>query len=133
MWGSPIKTKGEDGQTVTLLIIDTEGTGERLTRMILTTTRYSLWRFFSLPVSFTTQWGRSMRMPFNLLNLVLNLNESIHQHSAQEKIDGIELPSFYWVVRDFSLQLIDQSGKHITSKEYLENALGPAKGDEQRY
>ena len=33
------------------------------------------------------------------------------------------MPSFVWVVRDFSLQLIDSKGNHITSKEYLENAL----------
>lgn len=27
MWGAPIKTRGEDGQPLTLLIIDTEGLG----------------------------------------------------------------------------------------------------------
>ena len=28
-----------------------------------------------------------------------------------------------WVLRDFSLQLEDEKGNEITSKEYLENAL----------
>lgn len=37
-------------------------------------------------------------------------------------------PSFMWVVRDFSLQLVDQEGEAITSKEYLEKALQPQKG-----
>lgn len=32
-------------------------------------------------------------------------------------------PTFMWIIRDFTLQLIDQDGEHITSKEYLENAL----------
>ena len=33
------------------------------------------------------------------------------------------LPNFLWVLRDFSLQLEDENGNEITSKEYLENAL----------
>jgi hypothetical protein len=32
-------------------------------------------------------------------------------------------PSFLWVVRDFSLRLIDSFGNPISSKQYLENAL----------
>lgn len=32
-------------------------------------------------------------------------------------------PSFLWVVRDFSLRLLDQMGNQLTSKEYFENAL----------
>jgi len=33
-----------------------------------------------------------------------------------------------WVVRDFSLQLVDQEQEPITSKDYLEKALGSQKG-----
>ena len=33
-----------------------------------------------------------------------------------------------WVVRDFSLKLLDQSGNPITAKEYLDNALVLQKG-----
>jgi len=32
-------------------------------------------------------------------------------------------PSFLWVVRDFTLKLINEDGDRITSKEYLEGAL----------
>lgn len=32
-------------------------------------------------------------------------------------------PSFLWLVRDFSLRLEDETGKIITPKEYLDNAL----------
>lgn len=32
-------------------------------------------------------------------------------------------PSFYWVVRDFTLQLIDTNKNVLTSSEYLEKAL----------
>jgi len=33
-----------------------------------------------------------------------------------------------WVVRDFTLQLVDQEGESISSKEYLEKALDNQKG-----
>ena len=33
-----------------------------------------------------------------------------------------------WVVRDFTLQLVDQEGETITSKDYLEKALEIQKG-----
>ena len=33
-----------------------------------------------------------------------------------------------WVVRDFTLQLVDEDGETISSKEYLEKALHPQKG-----
>ena len=32
-------------------------------------------------------------------------------------------PSFLWVVRDFSLKMIDHYGNSMTSKEYLEQAI----------
>ena len=47
--------------------------------------------------------------------------------SASKEEDGTSFaqffPKFLWVVRDFSLQLVNENGKRITSKEYLENAL----------
>lgn len=38
------------------------------------------------------------------------------------------LPKLLWVVRDFSLKLVDAQNKSITMKEYLENALTEVKG-----
>ena len=63
------------------------------------------------------------------LSLVINLTKHIHLKSTgvTEDIDPEEysqyFPSFMWVVRDFSLQLVDMEGEVITSKEYLEKAL----------
>jgi hypothetical protein len=41
---------------------------------------------------------------------------------------GSYFPSFMWVVRDFTLQLVDQEGEPLTSKEYFEKALDCQKG-----
>jgi hypothetical protein len=32
-------------------------------------------------------------------------------------------PSFLWIIRDFTLQLIDQDSEPISARDYLENAL----------
>jgi len=59
------------------------------------------------------------------LSLVVNLSKNIqiNAHSEDEEVDPEELsqyfPSFCWVVRDFSLQLINGNGDTITPNEYL--------------
>jgi hypothetical protein len=60
------------------------------------------------------------------LSLVTNISKHIQFKSSsneadQELIDC--MPSFMWVVRDFALQLCDEKGNEIGSKEYLERAL----------
>jgi hypothetical protein len=41
---------------------------------------------------------------------------------------GEEVPSLFWIIRDFSLQLVDQDGKPITTREYLDRAFANYKG-----
>ncbi|KAF1785251.1 GB1/RHD3-type guanine nucleotide-binding (G) domain [Phytophthora cactorum] len=49
-------------------------------------------------------------------------------YNSRGVIDAARVfPSFMWVVRDFTLQLLD-NGKPISSKQYLENALKPTGG-----
>jgi len=40
-------------------------------------------------------------------------------------------PSLYWVLRDFSLQMVDGDGKPMKNQEYLEQALQPPSGSEK--
>lgn len=68
------------------------------------------------------------------LSLVINLTKHIHikARGGSEDIDTEEysnyFPSFMWVVRDFTLQLVDQEGESISSKDYFEKALEIQKG-----
>lgn len=71
------------------------------------------------------------------LSLVVNLTKHIQLKHGQVKDDGYTddeeevqeedyrqfLPSFYWILRDFSLQLLDEDGENITPNEYLNRAL----------
>lgn len=66
--------------------------------------------------------------------MVINLTKNIQVKSGRvnEETDPEEyaqyFPSFMWVVRDFTLQLLDAEQEPITPKEYLEKALGAQKG-----
>lgn len=68
------------------------------------------------------------------LSLIINLSNQlqINRHKAAHEADPDEVasyfPSFLWVVRDFSLKLMDHQGNNITSKEYFENALREQRG-----
>lgn len=66
---------------------------------------------------------------------MVNLTKHIQLKAAGQDEDGddpdeisVYFPSFFWVVRDFSLQLQDPQGNPISSKEYLEKALAPQNG-----
>ena len=55
---------------------------------------------------------------------IINLAKDIHTKSmGKSSPDVSSFPAFLWVVRDFTLQLLDKSGNRINAKEYLENAL----------
>jgi len=66
------------------------------------------------------------------LNLILNLTKHIQLKNNDEAFDeefvSKNFPTFYWVLRDFSLKLENVSGQPITAQEYLELALQDADG-----
>lgn len=69
----------------------------------------------------------------NNLSLVINLSKKIQLRNRAETPEDIDelasiFPSFLWVLRDFTLKLVDSDGNQISSKQYLENALKEQKG-----
>ena len=127
MWGQPIRSQSENGQPLTLLIIDTEGLGA------LDEDQTHDCKIFSLAILLSTCFvynsvGSIDENAIQSLNMVLNLTDHISRLSRGDSASTAEMPNFVWVVRDFSLQLIDDKGNNITAKEYLENALAQQKG-----
>lgn len=64
----------------------------------------------------------------NSLSLIINLSKELQIKSdllGETDPEDIQkyFPSFLWVVRDFSLRLIDSNDNKITQKQYLENSL----------
>mmetsp|Transcript_29085 Transcript_29085/g.28083 ORF Transcript_29085/g.28083 Transcript_29085/m.28083 type:complete len:110 (+) Transcript_29085:399-728(+) len=59
------------------------------------------------------------------LSLIVNLSKQLQITSSEDQeADPEEMakyfPSFMWIVRDFTLKLLDQQGNQINSKDYLE-------------
>uniref|UniRef100_K3WTL4 PH domain-containing protein n=1 Tax=Globisporangium ultimum (strain ATCC 200006 / CBS 805.95 / DAOM BR144) TaxID=431595 RepID=K3WTL4_GLOUD len=126
MWGEPIVMK--DGTSY--LFLDTEGLGSVDREQTHDT------RIFALALLLATNFIYNSRgvidgNAIEDLSLVVNLSKHIQTSSSQKESGGADLyeffPSFMWVVRDFTLQLLD-NGKKISSKQYLENALKPQGG-----
>ncbi len=64
----------------------------------------------------------------NNLNVIANLAREIQKsNSKDDKVDE-EFPSFLWLVRDFTLNIVDKSGYSMQPKDYLEQALELLKG-----
>ena len=70
----------------------------------------------------------------NSLSFVLNLSKTLKLKNSFMEDNKNELaeyfPYFLWLLRDFSLKLVDKNGKNITEKEYLETALENLKGED---
>ena len=61
------------------------------------------------------------------LSLMTRVTENVKVQSNSEDVNVQDLaqhmPAFFWILRDFSLRLVDKTGKGLTADEYLENAL----------
>lgn len=53
----------------------------------------------------------------NCLNLIINLAKEIQARTSEE-VEGC-FPMFLWVIRDFTLQIVDKDGCPIGAKDYL--------------
>lgn len=130
IWSKPIITTYE-GKQLKVLVIDSEGIGaidedeNHDTRIFLLALLLSSYFIFN-------SMGTIDENALQTISLIVNLSNHIQikEHEKAADVNKIPeyFPSFLWVVRDFSLKLIDEAGNPITSKDYLENALSSLKG-----
>mmetsp|Transcript_26207 Transcript_26207/g.61157 ORF Transcript_26207/g.61157 Transcript_26207/m.61157 type:complete len:809 (+) Transcript_26207:110-2536(+) len=112
MWGS---TAGPEGST--MLYLDCEGFGSTDSDRTRDCKLMSLCMLLSSIFVLNTK-GVLNEGLFNALSLVCHLAEHM-----EEKGHETSKPALIWCLRDFILQLEDESGKPISSDEYLEQAL----------
>ena len=126
IWSKPIYGESTKGKRLPILLIDTEGFGA-----LDTDSNHDV-RIFTLAILLSSYFlynsiGGIDESALQNLNFVINLSKFIRLKSGDTETDPEELsnlfPSFLWVLRDFSLQLIDDNGENITAKEYLEKVL----------
>lgn len=128
MWSKPLEGLTPEGDPIDVIIMDTEGLGA-----LDEDSNHDV-RIFSLAILLSSYFiynsvGSIDENALQNLNLVVNLTKHIQIKSAglNDELDPQDFakyfPSFMWVVRDFTLQLVDSEGDPINAKEYLEKAL----------
>jgi hypothetical protein len=132
IWTEPIESNRSDGKHVNVLVIDSEGIGALSADATHDTRIFTLALLLSSLFVFNSS-GAIDESALSNLSLVVNLTKHIQTKAgAHGEDDGSDFstyfPEFLWVVRDFSLQLKDPSGRPITSREYFESALQQQKG-----
>lgn len=110
-WGTPIKGESSDGEKLNILVIDTEGIGA------LDEDQTHDTRIFTLAILASSCFiynstGSIDENAIQNLSLVVNLSKHIQlstENKDEEDPDKIAnyFPKFFWVVRDFSLQMVD--------------------------
>lgn len=134
VWGKPLIGQTTDGDTINVLVIDSEGIGA------LDEDSAHDSRIFALAILLSSCFiynsvGSIDENAIQNLSLVVNLTKNIHIKSQNNEAGELDcedyssfFPTFIWVVRDFTLQLVDSEGEPLSSKEYLEKALTIQKG-----
>mgnify|MGYP002632512602 FL=1 len=106
----------KDGNTKPYIIVDTEGIGALDTNSQHDSTIFSLALLLSSYFVYNSV-GSIDEGALNNLSLVVNLTKHIHVRSAAQggEDDGADFakyfPSFLWLVRDFTLQLVTPDGQ----------------------
>jgi len=126
IWSEPIEIESlsGDGSPMKVLIIDSEGIGafnedqNHDTRIFLMALLLSSYFIYN-------SMGTIDENALQNLSLIVNLSKQLQITSSEDQeADPEEMakyfPSFMWIVRDFTLKLLDQQGNQINSKDYLE-------------
>ena len=129
MWNKTISAHTPEGQSINCIIIDTEGIGatdedhnhdNKIMTLAILLSSYFI--FNSL--------GTIDENAIQNLSFIVNITKNIQMKNSSHDF-SMYLPTFMWVIRDFSLQLKNSQGQPITSKEYLEKSLELQKGNSE--
>lgn len=127
LWMCRQTLTSEGSQPCDLLVVDTEGFGateetDAYNNKIL------LFAILLSSYFIYNSVGSIDENSINNLNVIANLAREIQKsNSKDDKVDE-QFPSFLWLVRDFTLNIVDKSGYAIQPKDYLEQALQLLKG-----
>lgn len=134
IWGQPVQIETD----FYCIYVDTEGLGSTQRTASCDMQIFSLCILLSSFFIYNSM-GAIDEQAIDELHLVLNLAKHIHLQSSHGRSEGTPLselaqcfPSFLWALRDFHLEPVDEYGKPLTEKGYLENALKPVSGQEDK-
>ena len=130
IWKRPFKFITEEKEEIAVFVIDTEGLGA-IDEDATHDTKVVLLGLLLSSLMIYNSVGSIDENALNSLSLVVNIAKTLqtkNTNSGNEEEFARNFPAFFWVLRDFSLQLKDPQGNVISSRQYLENALSLQKG-----
>ena len=121
IWGNTVKIKNKSTE---VLIIDTEGLASAFEDRNESIDMIIFCLSLLLSSLFIYNSMKNIdESAIENLALVLNFAKKIQSKYNEINDYANNFPSFLWVLRDFALELIDNQGNEVTTKQYLENAL----------
>eukprot|EP00854_Cymbomonas_tetramitiformis_P005191 gene5191-6316_t len=115
-----------DGSKFSMVLVDTEGIDA-----YDQTGTYSI-QIFSISLLLSSlfiynQMGGIDEAALERLQLIVEMTKHIRVRAGRGSTNELAqyTPTFFWLLRDFYLDLSDVSGKTITPRDYLESALSP--------
>lgn len=134
MWNQTIKGQAADGEDLDMIVIDCEGFGG----MDESQDHDSKIMILALLLSSHFVYNSTGTIDENALtnlSTYVNMAKKLKLRDDSREEDGLDetvleqFPQFLWVVRDFSLRIVNDAGEQVTAKQYLESALAPIKGN----
>lgn len=131
IWPNALPGYSPDGSSINIILIDTEGIGSTDEESNHDTKIFTLSILLSSYFLYNSV-GSIDENAIQNLSFIVNLTRHIQikNGTTENEFEDYSqyFPSFMWIVRDFSLQLVDEENEPITSKEYLEKNLEKQKG-----
>ena len=132
VWTKALKSENEEEDDTLVVVRDTEGFGA-VTEGHNHDSRVILFSMLLSSMFVYNSVGNIDENALQTLGLVVNMAKNIQLESTgTEELDEDTIaetfPLFFWIVRDFSLKLVDENNFKISSGLYLEKALENIKG-----
>lgn len=120
MWSKPIKGTSPDGKIVNIIVLDSEGLGAIDVEANHDSRVFTLVMLISSCFIFNSM-GAIDEESLENLQMIANLSQNIHiKANGNDNVTMEEfsqyMPTFLWVLRDFSLDLQNKEGDEITCK-----------------
>lgn len=131
IWLWPQTLKASETQGCEILLIDTEGVGG-VGEGQNHDARIFLFALLLSSMFIYNCLGTIDEGELQTIALVTNMAREVRQGEDTELDDqsiAEAFPTFLWLLRDFSLQLVDTQQRTLSPAEYLEAALAPLKGN----
>lgn len=130
MWSSPIRSLSDENMPI--IVIDTEGFGafdedhNHDVRIFTLSILLSSFFIYNSVGSIDENSIQSLSFVINLSNHIqMKMGNNIN-NSEKNEVDHLSeiFPNFLWVIRDFSLQLINENSEEISDKVIINSLLG---------